>query len=190
MQILRWAKRQADYFVAIYPVTYLDLLPSLYLEGFFLKAARVIPTDAAGWIKIRVNWNPNRLQRYSFHLRLTRKRWEFKRNGCYSIFRLKMLIMNNVTKKYLRKKCQIVTPIWGRWPHKAAESEGQYCYCWIWRCRNPSRLGIVQANFLRPFGSKRQSRADSALTAPDFLFHKSVVFYLTIFAGRHFSGTS
>ena len=122
MQILRWAKRQADYFVAIYPVTYLDLLPSLYLEGFFLKAARVIPTDAAGWIKIRVNWNPNRLQRYSFHLRLTRKRWEFKRNGCYSIFRLKMLIMNNVTKNCLRKKCQIVTPIWGRWPHKAATS--------------------------------------------------------------------
>ena len=105
------------------------------------KAACVIPTDAAGWIKIRVNWNPNRLQSYSFHLRPTRKRGEIKQNGCYSIFRLKMLIMNNVTKKYLRKKCQIVTPIWGQWPHKAAASgalggrhRGQ------WKV-NPYRLG-------------------------------------------------
>ena len=31
-----------------------------------------------------------------------------------------------------------------------------------------SRLGKVQASFLRPFGSKRQSRADFALAAQNF----------------------
>ena len=101
---------------------YIMLISWLFIVRFYLKAACVIPTDAAGWIKIRVNWNPNRLQRYSFHLRLTRKRWEFKRNGCYSIFRLKMLKMNNITKIQLKIKCQIVTPIWGQWSHKAAAS--------------------------------------------------------------------
>ena len=43
-----------------------------------------------------------------------------------------------------------------------AAPEGQYCYCWIWRCRNPSRLGKVQASLallslLRIFCSISQS---------------------------------
>jgi hypothetical protein len=41
----------------------------------------------------------------------TRKRRKNRKRGCYSIFILKMLIINNVTKILLRIKCQIVTPI-------------------------------------------------------------------------------